>query len=91
MTGSVDGYVRTYDLRKGELKQDYLRRKLFVYFTLSRSLIPRLARPSDFCHSNKGWTNFSSGHSRLSHSLNGPIKWEDVERFSITHYDFVSL
>ena len=26
MTGSVDGHVRTYDLRKGELRADYLGR-----------------------------------------------------------------
>ena len=26
MTGSVDGHVRTYDLRKGELRADYIGR-----------------------------------------------------------------
>jgi len=26
MTGSVDGYVRTYDLRKGELRSDFIGR-----------------------------------------------------------------
>ena len=28
MTGSVDGHVRTYDLRKGELRADYIGRML---------------------------------------------------------------
>lgn len=28
ITGSVDGYVRTYDLRKGELRADYIGREL---------------------------------------------------------------
>jgi len=28
MTGSVDGHVRTYDLRKGELRADYIGRTL---------------------------------------------------------------
>lgn len=27
MTGSVDGYVRTYDLRMGQLRIDYIGRK----------------------------------------------------------------
>jgi mitogen-activated protein kinase organizer 1 len=27
MSGSVDGHVRTYDLRKGELRTDYIGRK----------------------------------------------------------------
>ena len=27
ITGSVDGYVRTYDLRKGELRSDYIGRE----------------------------------------------------------------
>ena len=27
MTGSVDGHVRTYDLRKGELRSDFIGRK----------------------------------------------------------------
>jgi mitogen-activated protein kinase organizer 1 len=27
MSGSVDGHVRTYDLRKGELRADYIGRK----------------------------------------------------------------
>jgi mitogen-activated protein kinase organizer 1 len=31
-TGSIDGYVRTYDLRKGELRSDFIgRRVLFLY------------------------------------------------------------
>jgi hypothetical protein len=30
MTGSVDGHVRTYDLRKGELRADYIGR-MFCY------------------------------------------------------------
>ena len=28
ISGSVDGHIRTYDLRKGELRSDYLGRKL---------------------------------------------------------------
>ena len=27
VTGSVDGYVRTYDVRKGELRVDYFERR----------------------------------------------------------------
>lgn len=27
LTGSIDGHVRTYDLRKGELRSDYIGRK----------------------------------------------------------------
>ncbi len=30
VTGSVDGYVRTYDLRKGELRSDFIGRELIV-------------------------------------------------------------
>lgn len=30
MTGSVDGHVRTYDLRKGELRADYLARACLI-------------------------------------------------------------
>lgn len=29
MSGSVDGHIRTYDLRKGELRDDYLGRMKF--------------------------------------------------------------
>lgn len=29
MSGSVDGHIRTYDLRKGELRADYLGRMTF--------------------------------------------------------------
>jgi hypothetical protein len=28
-TGSVDGHVRTYDLRKGELRSDFIGRRMF--------------------------------------------------------------
>ena len=39
ITGSVDGHVRTYDLRKGELRADYVGRVcppaiLFLYLQL---------------------------------------------------------
>lgn len=27
LTGSVDGYVRTYDIRQGELRTDYFERE----------------------------------------------------------------
>ena len=30
MTGSVDGYVRTYDLRMGQLRTDYIGRTFFL-------------------------------------------------------------
>jgi mitogen-activated protein kinase organizer 1 len=35
MTGSVDGHVRTYDLRKGELRADYIGRMftpVFIFY-----------------------------------------------------------
>ena len=34
MTGSVDGHVRTYDLRKGELRADYLGRESIISYSL---------------------------------------------------------
>lgn len=33
VTGSVDGYVRTYDLRKGELRSDFIGCKFISFFT----------------------------------------------------------
>ena len=35
ITGSVDGHVRTYDLRKGELRTDYIGRMSFPCFLFS--------------------------------------------------------
>ena len=32
MSGSVDGHVRTYDLRKGELRADYIGRMFLAFF-----------------------------------------------------------
>src|SRR5262245_54525125 len=37
ITGSVDGHVRTYDLRKGELRSDFIGR-MFYHPTLFKSL-----------------------------------------------------
>ncbi len=37
MTGSVDGYVRTYDLRMGQLRSDFIGRE---YFFLTPSISP---------------------------------------------------
>jgi mitogen-activated protein kinase organizer 1 len=36
ISGSVDGHVRTYDLRKGELRADYIGRKC-LYFLIQLS------------------------------------------------------
>lgn len=37
ITGSVDGHVRTYDLRKGELRSDYIGRKYASCILLEQS------------------------------------------------------
>ena len=34
MVGSVDGHVRTYDLRMGELRTDYIGRKTISHYTI---------------------------------------------------------
>ena len=38
-TGSVDGHVRTYDLRKGELRSDFIGRKSGIDFKFIFSII----------------------------------------------------
>jgi mitogen-activated protein kinase organizer 1 len=45
ITGSVDGHVRTYDLRKGELRTDYIGRASFPLLQYSSFIL--IAFPTD--------------------------------------------
>lgn len=50
-TGSVDGFVRTYDLRMGQLQADFFDRGPCTPFRFSSSKACRL------CHAGRRWTN----------------------------------
>lgn len=41
VSGSVDGHVRTYDLRMGELRSDYLGRVCFLFNAFPAALLTR--------------------------------------------------
>ena len=82
MTGSVDGHVRTYDLRKGELRTDFIGRTslstlLRLPGTCSLTQL-RFFRPCD-CDSADERPQVLSGHySRLSRSVDGQLHGEAV-------------
>lgn len=59
ISGSVDGYIRTYDLRKGELRSDFIGRK----FILPLPLVLTVTLDYRSCNISctySGWSNTSS-------------------------------
>lgn len=81
MTGSVDGHVRTYDLRKGELRSDFIGRK--SSFPPLR-VAPILTQLRSFRSCDCGGTNerppVIPGHDAgLPRPFDGRIYWQAAE------------
>ena len=81
MTGSVDGHVRTYDLRKGELRCDFIGRKFqsHCYAWDQPPIQLRSIRPGD-CGGGHERPSVISGHDAgLARSADGRVHGETVE------------
>lgn len=83
MTGSVDGHVRTYDLRKGELRADFIGRtslSTLLRFPGTRSLTQlQSLRPCDCDSADERPPVIPGHHSRFSRSVDGQLHGEVVK------------
>ena len=72
MSGSVDGHVRTYDLRKGELRTDYIGRTYASTF-VARGLVyaGHFCRPRHFCRPDSRRVDVSRNDARWAHPPHG--------------------
>jgi mitogen-activated protein kinase organizer 1 len=88
-TGSVDGHVRVYDLRKGELRTDFLGRKSPNYSVLhalsTRLNTPTLYRPRHGRRADPRWTNSPCDNVRLDAPSDGHDYGQDAQCLHGSH------
>lgn len=80
IVGSVDGHVRTYDLRKGRMTSDYLGRT--YRFCDFLSTINNILRTRCFHCAYKGPSNPTCDDSGFTNSIVRPEIWSDIEYLS---------
>jgi hypothetical protein len=69
ITGSVDGHVRAYDLRKGQLRSDYIGRNVISHSFACCAMLTCFGRRScDLGSTNEGRVNVPRRYPRLVHS-----------------------
>lgn len=90
ITGSVDGFIRTYDLRKGELRSDFIGRERARLDFALQSIMTNI-RPCNLRCAYPGRTNSSRYLPRRSYSVNGYVNRQNAERFHWTHEQFISV
>lgn len=78
MSGSVDGHVRIYDLRMGQLRTDFIGRE--YAFVPSHALLNVHVRPRDCRGAHKGQPNLSGHHAGFSRPPDGRDLREALER-----------
>ena len=70
ITGAVDGQVRAYDIRKGQLRSDYIGRNVISRSFACRPMLTCFGRRScDLNSTNEGRVNVSRRYPRLVHSF----------------------
>ena len=80
IAGSVDGHVRTYDLRMGELRSDFIGRASFNVFCDLFNII-HFGRSCNIGGTDPGFPNLPCLHSRQPYTPHGLYHREDAERF----------
>lgn len=79
-TGSVDGHVRTYDLRMGELRTDFLGRTSLPLLVSLQPSYYRACRPSDSSRALAGQPDVPRDDNRRTCAPDGHVHGEDAER-----------
>lgn len=83
VTGSVDGYVRTYDIRKGELRTDYFECTALPLLPHSLPLanfsIECLNRSNSVHHTFFRFFYAPTINFRFKNSYDGFTKWEIIQ------------